>query len=326
MDLDVAYLTLIVEDLDITLSNAFEERDASYNFERLFHPQDDGDEILDDLHNLNIQAMKGKNNAFFSQPPCFNRLPPQQSAKPKSNKKLSDTDFVEPTSKSKKLIKDSKKENNGVEAKASVTLYATSSHPSFTTSFPSFTATKSTHPSSPSARASGWAFCAVHFTPLPPCRAELAPEIVAMQHSVHLLDGKTLAGLAKRFADSIPDRESGSQHCRATSFCIAHHFSFACHAIPLDYYRADNMLRVDLLKNKSRSEAATEAPEWVVSKQEMRECPRKEKEVKETRENIERKKLQKVAQEPKTIVSTETTFSISCPNWYVLSPLSGTKF
>jgi hypothetical protein len=38
---------------------------------------------------------------------------------------------------------------------------------------------------------------------LPP----VAPEIVAAQHSVRPLDGKTLANLAKCFADSIPEGE-----------------------------------------------------------------------------------------------------------------------
>ncbi|KAJ7892609.1 P-loop containing nucleoside triphosphate hydrolase protein [Mycena leptocephala] len=91
---------------------------------------------------------------------------------------------------------------------------------------------------------------------LPP---PVAPEIVAAQHSARPLDGKTLANLAKRFADSIPEGE----------------FSVAA-------------LQGYLLKNKSRPEAAAmEAAAWVVSEREMRERLQKEKEAKETREKAE---------------------------------------
>ncbi|KAJ7140745.1 P-loop containing nucleoside triphosphate hydrolase protein [Mycena epipterygia] len=101
---------------------------------------------------------------------------------------------------------------------------------------------------------------------LPP---PIAPEIVAAQHSARPLDGKTLAGLAKRFADSIPEGE----------------FSVAA-------------LQGYLLKNKSRPEAAaTEAGEWVVAEREMRERLRKEKEAKENRERTEREKKRKAAAE-----------------------------
>ncbi|KAJ7648530.1 hypothetical protein B0H17DRAFT_1103021 [Mycena rosella] len=103
---------------------------------------------------------------------------------------------------------------------------------------------------------------------LPP---PVAPEIVAAQHSARPLDGKTLAGLAKRFADSIPEGE----------------FSVAA-------------LQGYLLKNKSRPEAAAmEAGTWVMSEREMRERLRKEKEAKENREKIEREKKRKAAAEKK---------------------------
>ncbi|KAJ6608107.1 hypothetical protein B0H10DRAFT_2166645 [Mycena sp. CBHHK59/15] len=99
---------------------------------------------------------------------------------------------------------------------------------------------------------------------LPP---PVAPEIVAAQHSARPLDGKTLAALAKRFADSIPEGE----------------FSVAA-------------LQGYLLKNKSRPEAAaTEAGEWVVAERDMRERLRKEKEAKESREKMEREKKRKAA-------------------------------
>ncbi|KAJ7657327.1 P-loop containing nucleoside triphosphate hydrolase protein [Mycena polygramma] len=94
---------------------------------------------------------------------------------------------------------------------------------------------------------------------LPP---PVAPEIVAAQHSARPLDGKTLATLAQRFADSIPEGE----------------FSVAA-------------LQGYLLKNKSRPEAAaTEAAAWVVAEREMRERLKKEKEAKENREKAERER------------------------------------
>ncbi|KAJ7151786.1 hypothetical protein C8R43DRAFT_1067354 [Mycena crocata] len=104
---------------------------------------------------------------------------------------------------------------------------------------------------------------------LPP---PVAPEIVAAQHSARPLDGKTLANLAKRFADSIPEGE----------------FSVAA-------------LQGYLLKNKSRPEAAaTEAADWVITEREMRERLQKEKEAKETREKLDREKKRKAAAEKET--------------------------
>ncbi|KAJ7090791.1 P-loop containing nucleoside triphosphate hydrolase protein [Mycena belliarum] len=101
---------------------------------------------------------------------------------------------------------------------------------------------------------------------LPP---PVAPEIVAAQHSARPLDGKTLATLAKRFADSIPEGE----------------FSVAA-------------LQGYLLKNKSRPEAAAmEASAWVVAEREMRERLRVEKEAKENREKAERERKRKAAAE-----------------------------
>ncbi|KAJ6573418.1 hypothetical protein DFH09DRAFT_1151815 [Mycena vulgaris] len=101
---------------------------------------------------------------------------------------------------------------------------------------------------------------------LPP---PVAPEIVAAQHSARPLDGKTLATLAQRFADSIPEGE----------------FSVAA-------------LQGYLLKNKSRPEAAAmEAGTWVVTEREMRERLQKEKEAKESREKVERERKRKAAAE-----------------------------
>ncbi|KAJ7702891.1 P-loop containing nucleoside triphosphate hydrolase protein [Mycena metata] len=55
---------------------------------------------------------------------------------------------------------------------------------------------------------------------LPP---PVAPEIVASQHSARPLDGKTLANLAQRFADSIPEGEfsvAALQGCACFFFCL----------------------------------------------------------------------------------------------------------
>ncbi|KAF7358110.1 hypothetical protein MVEN_00859100 [Mycena venus] len=110
---------------------------------------------------------------------------------------------------------------------------------------------------------------------LPP---PVAPEIVAAQHSARPLDAKTLANLAQRFADSIPEGE----------------FSVAA-------------LQGYLLKNKSRPEAAaTEAAAWVVAEREMRERLRKEKEAKESREKAEREKKRKAAAEKKEAEAAKT--------------------
>ncbi|KAJ6483980.1 P-loop containing nucleoside triphosphate hydrolase protein [Mycena sanguinolenta] len=103
---------------------------------------------------------------------------------------------------------------------------------------------------------------------LPP---PIAPEIEAAQHSARPLDGKTLANLARSFADSIPDGE----------------FSVAA-------------LQGYLLKNKSRPEAAAmEAAVWVVAEREMRERLKKEKEARESKEKAEREKKRKAAAEKK---------------------------
>ncbi|KZT71661.1 P-loop containing nucleoside triphosphate hydrolase protein [Daedalea quercina L-15889] len=93
----------------------------------------------------------------------------------------------------------------------------------------------------------------------PPVDDEIA------QHSAKPLDGKTLARLAKTFADAIPEEE----------------FSVAA-------------LQGYLLKNKSRPEAAAdEAAAWVVSEREMRERLRKEREARELKEKVEREKRRK---------------------------------
>ncbi|KAF7291312.1 hypothetical protein MIND_01275300 [Mycena indigotica] len=98
-----------------------------------------------------------------------------------------------------------------------------------------------------------------------------APEIVAAHQGLRPLDGKTLARLAKRFADAIPDGE----------------FSVAA-------------LQGYLLKNKSRPEAAAEeAGSWVVAEREIRERLLKERQAKEIREKIEREKRKEQKREKK---------------------------
>ncbi|KAM5533749.1 hypothetical protein V8D89_012622 [Ganoderma adspersum] len=97
---------------------------------------------------------------------------------------------------------------------------------------------------------------------LPP---PIEAEIVEAKHSAKPLDGTTLAALAKKFADSIPDEE----------------FSVAA-------------LQGYLLKNKSRPEAAANsAGEWVESERAMREKLAKERQARELKEKLERERLRK---------------------------------
>ncbi|RDB24217.1 putative mitochondrial chaperone BCS1-B [Hypsizygus marmoreus] len=93
--------------------------------------------------------------------------------------------------------------------------------------------------------------------------------ILASQHSAKPLDGVTLAMLAKKFADGVPEEE----------------FSVAA-------------LQGYLLKNKSQPEAAADGvSEWVASERQMRERLRKEKEEREAKEKLEREKRKKKAAE-----------------------------
>ncbi|KAJ7057547.1 hypothetical protein C8F01DRAFT_319354 [Mycena amicta] len=104
------------------------------------------------------------------------------------------------------------------------------------------------------------------YLPPPP-----APEILAAHQGLRPLDGKTLAVLAKRFADGIPEGE----------------FSVAA-------------LQGYLLKNKSRPEAAAEeAAAWVVAEREMKERLMREREARAIREKLEREKRRKAAAEKK---------------------------
>ncbi|KAF7305603.1 hypothetical protein HMN09_00813500 [Mycena chlorophos] len=104
------------------------------------------------------------------------------------------------------------------------------------------------------------------YLPPPP-----APEILAAHAGLRPLDAKTLAVLAKRFADAIPEGE----------------FSVAA-------------LQGYLLKNKSRPEAAAEeASNWVTAEREMRERLMREREAREVREKIERERRKKAAAERK---------------------------
>lgn len=67
--------------------------------------------------------------------------------------------------------------------------------------------------------------------------------------------------------------------CRAVSGCFR--VVFAC-------IGAEICIWVDLLKNKSRPEAAaSEAAQWVISERELRERLKREKEEKERQERIE---------------------------------------
>ncbi|KAF7297731.1 hypothetical protein MKEN_01396700 [Mycena kentingensis (nom. inval.)] len=104
------------------------------------------------------------------------------------------------------------------------------------------------------------------YLPPPP-----APEILAAHAGLRPLDGKTLALLAKKFADAIPEGE----------------FSVAA-------------LQGYLLKNKSRPEAAAvEAPAWVEAEREMRERLMRERAAREVREKEEREKRRKASAEKK---------------------------
>ncbi|KAJ7601304.1 hypothetical protein FB45DRAFT_396501 [Roridomyces roridus] len=109
---------------------------------------------------------------------------------------------------------------------------------------------------------------------LPP---PVAAEIAAAQHTARPLDARTLAALAKRFADAVPEGE----------------FSVAA-------------LQGYLLKNKSRPEAASnEAAAWVVSEREMRERLEREKEARETKEKMEREKRKRERAEKAAKKETE---------------------
>ncbi|THH23205.1 hypothetical protein EUX98_g7970 [Antrodiella citrinella] len=104
---------------------------------------------------------------------------------------------------------------------------------------------------------------------LPPSVEE---DIAAYKHSSPPLDAATLAKLAKKFADSIPDEE----------------FSVAALQGSLFWGMCD------LLKNKSRpEEAAGGAAEWVIQERELRERMRKEKEARELNEKLERERKRK---------------------------------
>jgi hypothetical protein len=86
------------------------------------------------------------------------------------------------------------------------------------------------------------------------------------------LDKKSLALLAKKFADGVPEEE----------------FSVAglqgCESLLLSNCRLSNSV-TDLLKHKAQPEAAANGIEaWVQAEREMKERLQKEKEARETRE------------------------------------------
>ncbi|KAG8214091.1 hypothetical protein J3R82DRAFT_10849 [Butyriboletus roseoflavus] len=134
--------------------------------------------------------------------------------------------------------------------------------PSFSSSTSSLASSTRNSQSPPESIAGSEAFGAKNQAYLPPPVEE---HIAACQHSAKPLDGDTLAQLAKKFADSIPDDE----------------FSVAA-------------LQGYLLRNKSQPETAAEgAAAWVVSEREMRERLKKEKEAREFKEKLEREKRRK---------------------------------
>ncbi|CAK5266908.1 unnamed protein product [Mycena citricolor] len=131
----------------------------------------------------------------------------------------------------------------------------TSFFSSSSSSTPSIPSTPSTDPSVPGLPQFG----SSNKTFLPP---PVAPEILAAQHSARPLDSRTLAVLARTFAEAVPEGE----------------FSVAA-------------LQGYLLKNKSRpAAAANEAAAWVAGEREMRERMAREKEAREGREREEREK------------------------------------
>jgi mitochondrial chaperone BCS1 len=103
------------------------------------------------------------------------------------------------------------------------------------------------------------------------------PPTPSKTRSNALLDPATLAQLAKAFAEAIPEGEfsvAALQGCKLHILCL----------------KLDSRLSLctDLLKNKSRPEAAAkEAAQWVISERELRERLKREKEEKERKERIE---------------------------------------
>ena len=112
------------------------------------------------------------------------------------------------------------------------------------------------------------------------------------------LDRKTLAVLAKKFADQVPEEEfsvAGLQGCEF--FIFIFHFIFILFSFFIFYFIflggvtffgmfIDYMiLLIDLLKHKAQPEAAANGVEsWVKSEREMRERLQREKDAREVRE------------------------------------------
>ncbi|KAI0358732.1 P-loop containing nucleoside triphosphate hydrolase protein [Trametes cingulata] len=156
---------------------------------------------------------------------------------------------------------------------------------------------------------------------LPP---PIEDEIMEAKHSAKPLDGATLAKLAKAFADAIPDEEfsvAALQGCESSDAFVRSspaffHSSLHCSkcvpalllcrlsrrfpSLPAPVRarpRVTSVLtefffllrcRTDLLKNKSRPEAAAkEAAAWVESERAMRERLKKEREARELKEKLE---------------------------------------
>ncbi|KAF8525274.1 P-loop containing nucleoside triphosphate hydrolase protein [Hysterangium stoloniferum] len=100
------------------------------------------------------------------------------------------------------------------------------------------------------------------------------------------LDPATLARLAMEFAEAIPEKEfsvAALQGCECS-------FSFPpllfCSVLLVWFFLC--AFGLDLLKNKSRPEAAAkEAAQWVITERELRERLQREKEEKERKEKIE---------------------------------------
>lgn len=62
----LAAALVIADDMDVDTDEAHDIRDTNNEFGDIMQPDDDNDDLLDTLHQENIQAMKGTTNIFFS--------------------------------------------------------------------------------------------------------------------------------------------------------------------------------------------------------------------------------------------------------------------
>jgi len=91
---------------------------------------------------------------------------------------------------------------------------------------------------------------------------------------VKALDKKTLATLAKKFADGVPEEEFSVASLQGCAYRQLH--LLTC---------ADVLPRLDLLKHKAQPDAAANGVEdWVNGEREMKDRLQKEKEAREIRD------------------------------------------